>query len=414
MKLLAFLGTGHYDETEYTWQGHSAICCYAMVASAQFVDADEAVILATAEAQQAHEQSLRQAMPEKTKTCFVRVPRGEKETELWEIFARVAECVQPGEEIAFDVTHGLRSFPLVGLLAAAFLRSGLNISLKAVLYGAYDVRDQSITPNRTPMFDLTPMLALLEWAAAADRFNRTGDSRYFASLLRRQQKALALQAQGQPERLEQVGNLGTLSGAMTNISQSLALIRPYLAMQQIAQLQEQAEAALPVLAEAEAAYPLHLLLNTIMETYQPLALAEPAADLCQSLLTQRALIAWYAEREHWVQAVSLAREWLVSWIMFQLGMTTLTVLSDRARVEGVVNSEAEEFLTAKKSECAFQSVFLRNIPQVETVLGLWKALTEVRNDIDHAGMRENPQQPQALVSQIRKHIEAIRRLPIRT
>lgn len=416
MKLLTFLGTGTYNETEYIWNRQSVVSCYAMAASAQFASANEVVIFATEEARQAHEQRLRQAlervMPGNASVNFVPVKRGETETELWSIFAQVAQAVQKDEEITFDVTHGLRSFPLIGLLAAAFLRAAFSIQLRHVFYGAFDVRDQSVTPHRTPMFDLTPLLTLLEWAVAADRFNRTGDARYFASLLREQQKRLALQAQNQPERLAQIGKLGSLASALTDISQSLALIRPYLAMMQIEKLPAQTDAALPVLAEAEAALPFRLVLDAALETYRPLGLADPSADTRRNLETQRKLIAWYAEREHWPQAVSLAREWLVSWVMVHLGMSSLTSMSDRQRIESVVNSEADEFLKAKKNDQPFQPVFLKSLPQVETVLGLWKALTEVRNDIDHAGMRENPLAPESLIRNIRNHIQTIQSLPL--
>lgn len=416
MKLLAFLGTGIYNETEYVWNGQAVISRYAIVASARFARANSAIIFATEEARQTHEDPLREAlqkvMPENSSANFVPVKRGETETELWSIFAQVAQAVQKNEEITFDVTHGLRSFPLIGLLAAAFLRAAFSIQLRHVFYGAFDVRDQSVTPHRTPMFDLTPLLTLLEWAVAADRFNRTGDARYFASLLREQQKRLALQAQNQPEHLAQIGKLGSLASALTNISQSLALIRPHLAMMQIANLPAQADAALPVLAEAEAVLPFRLVLDATLETYRPLGLADPFADTRRDLETQRQLIAWYAEREHWPQAVSLAREWLVSWVMAHLGMKNLTSLSDRHRIEGVVNSEAEEFLKAKTTGQVFQAVFLKSLPQVETVLGLWKSLTNVRNDIDHAGMRENPLQPQDLIEQVRNHINAINSLPL--
>lgn len=416
MKLLAFLGTGIYNETEYVWNGQAVISRYAIVASARFARANSAIIFATEEARQTHEDPLREAlqkvMPENSSANFVPVKRGETETELWSIFAQVAQAVQKNEEITFDVTHGLRSFPLIGLLAAAFLRAAFSIQLRHVFYGAFDVRDQSVTPHRTPMFDLTPLLTLLEWAVAADRFNRTGDARYFASLLREQQKRLALQAQNQPEHLAQIGKLGSLASALTNISQSLALIRPHLAMMQIANLPAQADAALPVLAEAEAVLPFRLVLDATLETYRPLGLADPFADTRRDLETQRQLIAWYAEREHWPQAVSLAREWLVSWVMAHLGMKNLTSLSDRHRIEGVVNSEAEEFLKTKTTGQVFQAVFLKSLPQVETVLGLWKSLTNVRNDIDHAGMRENPLQPQDLIEQVRNHINAINSLPL--
>lgn len=414
MKLLTFLGTGTYNETKYVWNGQEAICRYAMVASAQFAQAEEVVVFATEEAQATHEQPLRQAMPAKVQVDFVPVNKGQDEPELWGIFSQVAQAVKPGEAISFDVTHGLRSFPLLGLLAAAFLRAGMDVKLEHVFYGAFDVRDQSVTPNRTRMFDLTPMLTLLEWAVAADRFNRTGDSRYFASLLREQQKSLALQAQDQPARLAQIGKIGKLSSALSDISQSLTLIRPHLAMAQIEKLPAQAEDALPILAQAEAALPFRLVLESTLETYRPLAFGNPTEEVRGDLQTQRALIAWYAEREHWPQAVSLAREWLVSWVMFHLGMNALTSLSDRHRIEGVVNSEAEEFLKAKQAGRVFQPVFLKSLPEVETALGLWKALTEVRNDIDHAGMRENPLEPQDLIKQIQKHVSVIQSLPLKT
>ncbi|MFZ5809614.1 MAG: TIGR02221 family CRISPR-associated protein [Chloroflexota bacterium] len=410
MKLLTFLGTGLYEETEYCWNDQPVISRFAPVASCKFISANQAVVFATSEAELAHGSSLREllAIP----VQFVPVPKGETETELWEIFSKVAKNVEPGEEVAFDVTHGLRSFPLIGILTAAFLRVGMDVSLKAVFYGAFDVRDRSVTPHRTRMFDLTPMLSLLEWAAAADRFNRTGDARYFASLLKQQQKKLALQDQRQPERLDQIGHIGRLASILTDISQSLSLIRPHLAMQLIETLPKKTESALPILAEAEAAQPFQLLLDSTLNTYQPLAMSDPSADPRQDLLTQRVLINWYAEREHWAQAVSLAREWLVSWVMIHLGLKDLITLSDRQRIEHVVNSEAEEYLKTIKQDAAFQPVFLKSIPDIEKVLSLWKSLTETRNDIDHAGMRENPQKPDDLIKQIKTHIELLKSLPV--
>lgn len=413
MKLLTFLGTGRYDETEYVWNEQMQVTRYAPVASAVFANINQAVILATTEAQHTHEAPLREALPLPTDAIhFVTVPKGENQVELWEIFSKVSENVNAGEDLVFDVTHGLRSFPLIGLLAAAFLRVGFDVKLRHVFYGAFDVRDQTKQPNRTPMFDLTPMLALLEWAAAADRFNRTGDGRYFASLLRYQQKELARQANEVPEKLYQVGNIGRLADNLTEISQSLALIRPHHAMEKIEKLPSLAEQALPVLTETHSSRPFRLILDSTLDAYKDMGLKYPEQEISLNLATQRKIIEWYASHEHWVQAVSLAREWLVSWIMFKLGLTKLTEMSDRQRIEGVVNSEAESFLRAKQAEQSYQTVFLKAIPQPEEVLGLWKSLAGTRNDIDHAAMRSNPQDAESLIGQIKSHIEKINSLPI--
>jgi hypothetical protein len=50
----------------------------------------------------------------------------------------------------------------LALLAAAFLRSAKGIRLRALLYGAYDARENDVAP----VFDLTPFLDLLEWMFA--------------------------------------------------------------------------------------------------------------------------------------------------------------------------------------------------------------------------------------------------------
>ena len=409
MKLLTFLGTGPYGETEYSWKDKRYITCYAPVASCQFLSPDVMVVFATEKAEQAHGQFIAEKV--NIPVQFVRVPEGKNDSELWQIFSKVTENVSPGEKVAFDVTHGLRSFPLIGLLVAAYLRVGLNVNLEAVFYGAYDVRDQLFTPHRTPMFELTPMLKLLEWASAADRFNSTGDSRDLASLLQQVRNGLAVEIknepENEPERLSRLSNLNNLSKALTDLSQGLALIRPEQVIQRAERLPTLIEKAQPVLAEADSGQPLSLLLGTIVNAYQPLARghAADAQSAAEMLEVERRMIHWYMEREHWVQAVSLAREWLISWIMLRSGEQQLTILNKRHAIEKMVNCEAEALLQAKGNGQPYHPTCLQEFPEIEIVLGLWKSLTDTRNDIDHAGMRETPGDPSTLIKQIKKYIQ---------
>ena len=414
MKLLTFLGVSKYEETVYIWRDKEHLSRFAPVASCHFLQPDQLIVFLTEEAEQQVFEELKANLPKHLDIRPVPVPLGKDDHELWQIFDQVTGAVSAGEDVAFDITHGLRSFPLLGLLVAAFLRSGLEVNVRAVLYGAFDVRDQNTIPHRTPMFDLTTQLTLLEWAVAADRFNRTGDARYLASLVKNQQKDLAIKAGKNPELLDQIGRLSNLAGALTSISQSLQLIRPYQAMEQIAGLGERIEKAHPGLEMAAAARPFSLLLESIVNTYEPLAQADPlnVGNLHQTLLVERNMIHWYVERERWIQAVSLAREWLVSWVMIQLGMVNITKLSARHRIENVVGGEANDFLNAKQTGQTFTPVFLASLQNVENILSLWLELTDVRNDIDHAGMRENPRKPEDLIQQIELCIDKINHLPL--
>jgi CRISPR-associated DxTHG motif protein len=414
MRLLTFLGVGKYEPTAYIWKGQEYVSAYAPVATYHFLKPDAMTVLVTEEAHQQIYPALRADLPADVSVQPLPIPLGQNEAELWQIFDQISGVVRPGDEVAFDITHGLRSFPLLGLLAAAFLRSGLDVHVPAVLYGAYDVRDRCVIPNRTPMFDLSPMLALLEWSAAADRFNRTGDARFLASLLKSQQKALALSAENDKGRLVEVGALGGLATTLTDIPQSLRLIRPHQAMERIASLADRIRRAQPVLARAAATRPFSLLLNSIEHTFLPLGLQTPASSrlVVESLRRQRLMIAWYVEREQWVPAVTLAREWLVSWTIAQLQKQDLLDKGTREKAEDALNKEAYALKQAKRAGPPFVPSDLAGIPDIEPLLKLWSNLTDVRNDINHAGMRLLPGKSEDLVAQIETCVRQLNALPI--
>ena len=66
----------------------------------------------------------------------VRIPWGKDSEELWQIFDRVVEAINPREQVVFDITHGFRSFPVIVLLAAAYLKPAKGIDLQGIFYAA--------------------------------------------------------------------------------------------------------------------------------------------------------------------------------------------------------------------------------------------------------------------------------------
>jgi len=412
VKLLTFLGLGKYHETRYVWRGQTFDARFAPLASVHFLQPQRLIVFLTDEARAQIFPLFQQALPPDLPVESHAIPLGKTDAELWEIFTTITDSVQEGDEIAFDITHGLRSFPYIALLVAAYLRTAMQVQVRAVVYGAFDVRDQSTTPHRAPLFDLSPMLNLLEWASAADRFNRTGDARYLASLLGQAQKRLAQHLHNDHDAIaQQVAPLGHLRSELTSLSQALAVVRPEEVAAGAARLPRRIEQAQAGLAVAASARPFQRLLNTIAQSYQPLALeTTPHTSPQERLNAQRALVRWYLEHEHWVQAITLARELLVNWVMLHLGLSAWKDLDERQRVERVINAEAERLLKAKREQATtpsqpFRSLFLGKVPQVEQLLGLWKNLADKRNDIDHAGMRPNPEKAHTLIQAVQNLVE---------
>jgi hypothetical protein len=57
-------------------------------------------------------------------------------------------------------------------------------------------------------------------------------------------------------------------------------------------------------------------------------------------------------------------------------------------------------------------VALAALPKLEAVLSLWLSLSKTRNDIDHAGMREEPGEARNLVKSLSKCIADLDKLPL--
>ncbi len=412
LHLLTFLGARPLEETTYAWRELTYAASAAPLATTSFLKPRRVSVFLTKLARQTTYPAFEKEFRERFPAIILQpvdVPSGRDEQELWTLFEKMVDAVLEAEErdIALDITHGFRSLPLMAMLAAVYARSAFAVQIEAVLYGALDAAHD----GQTPMFDLSPMLTLLAWATAADRFNRTGDARYLASLLREQQRALAQRWKQQTARVRSLSALNNLAGSLQEISQALRLIRPHLAMQVVADLPRRVQQAEPVLQQASMAQPFMRLLEHIQRTYAPLALDDPGQQR-EALVKERTMVLWYAERELWPQAVALAREWLVSWVMAHLGLGPETSTSERRRVEEFLNAEAEAFVTAKQEGRAFQPMFLRGVPEAAAMLSLWKAVTNIRNDILHAGMRDAPEPPATLLKRIHKALVAMQKLPL--
>lgn len=411
MRLFTFLGTGKYEETNYFLGDYQKITSYAPLASAEFLQVDEMVVFLTREAKQQQWDSFLQQANHSLKVHPQLIPLGESVDELWLIFDQMAALVQPGEKIAFDITHGLRSSPLVGLLVAAYLHSGFEVDIMALHYGAYDVRDRTTTPHRTPIFDLTAMLKLLDWSLAAERFNRTGDSASLASLLEIEKKEIALNLGGNKKSMAVYAPLSQLSGKLKDVSQSLNLIRTHQSMQDAGLLTQKIIETSQLLKKSPSTRPVALLMQRIEETYQPIALE--SQNPLEFIHKQYALINWYLDREQWAQAITTAREWMVNLFMFHLKLYDFSNRNLRERVEKVINSEAFDFRSARsKPHQTFTPIFLAHIPDIETLLDLWNAMAEIRNDIDHAGFRENAQSSSDLIKNIKKLVVQLKQLTL--
>jgi CRISPR-associated DxTHG motif protein len=343
MKLITFLGITDYEEVEYRWHDLSKPTKFVQEALVRWLQPETTCVLLTKEARKKHWGDLCQRLQRHTQTVEgINIPDGKSEEELWEIFAAISKAVQEGDEIVFDITHGFRSLPMIALLTIAYLKQVKGVKVQHVVYGVYE-RDNPMAP----ILDLTPFADLLDWLAAAKMFITTGDSSELGQLIQEIQNDAYRNREAYGENLPRA--LKNFGAALAEVSHDLLLTRvPNLPKSVSNLIEKQKRASAEVL---DWTPPLRLLLDKIAAAYAPFQ--------DDSLPTQAKLIRWYFKHNHIMQAMTLAREWVVSYHL---------------------HKEGRDWRSRKERE------------QMEKRLGeslqqdsLWSKIAEIRNDLAHCG-----------------------------
>jgi CRISPR-associated DxTHG motif protein len=343
MKLITFLGITDYEEVEYRWHDLSKPTKFVQEALVRWLQPETTCVLLTKEARKKHWGDLCQRLQRHTQTVEgINIPDGKSEEELWEIFAAISKAVQEGDEIVFDITHGFRSLPMIALLTIAYLKQVKGVKVQHVVYGVYEKGK-----HEAPILDLTPFADLLDWLAAAKIFTATGDSGELGQLIQEIQNDAYRNREAYGENLPRA--LKNFGAALAEVSDDLLLARvPNLPKSVSNLIEKQKRASAEV---SQWAPPLRLLLDKIAAAYAPFQ--------DDSLPTQAKLIRWYLNHNHIVQAMTLAREWVVSYYAQQKSLS-------RNDAENELNQRA-------------------NNQENDELVQLWSSIRNIRNDLAHCG-----------------------------
>ncbi|PWH15971.1 MAG: TIGR02221 family CRISPR-associated protein [Ardenticatenia bacterium] len=384
--MLTFLGTTDYKVTTYAFGSQRHTTRYCAAALARFLRPERTLVVVTQKAREMHFEALADELATVTQPEEVPIPDGREEAELWQIFDALTEHVPQGGQLVADITNGFRSLPFLSFLAVAYLRAAKEVDVQGVYYGAYEARNEQ---DESPVFDLTPFVTLLDWTIATDRFIRFGDARDLAERLRAGMPAGEL-IRDDPAMRQLSKSLKWAADAMQNTSLALRLNRPFESM-------EQAHRLVRTLQEQHTHIESHmrpfaLLTERVVQAYQSLALEMPRKreSRLDNLRIQGEMVRWYMDKEQVVQAVTLAREWLISLLLCRLTDRALDDLGVRRQIEDAISNAAERCRLEAERRSPLMTPFTDDIaalPQCAQLVEVWTRLSTLRNDLAHAGMR---------------------------
>ena len=125
-----------------------------------------------------YEHGLKYQLAEMKLPCPVIPKEIDNEFDIWEIFNVLYGLVEEdydnydGYELYIDITHSFRYIPMLLVVFANFAKFMRQTTVKSITYGNWEARNPET--NIAPFIDLTPLVALQAWTAAADQFLSTG------------------------------------------------------------------------------------------------------------------------------------------------------------------------------------------------------------------------------------------------
>ncbi|GAP11880.1 CRISPR-associated protein, TM1812 family [Bellilinea caldifistulae] len=398
--VITFLGirpqqtTYRYDGREYQGQVFAE-------AILQFLNFDRMLVLTTPEAESVYSSTLEKGNDPRIQK--VPIPTGRDDKEMWGIFDNVIDEIKDGEEVTFDITHGLRSIPFLAFLFAAYLKSAKGVTIRSILYGALDLQKEN--NGVAPVLDLSRFASMLDWINAADQFVQTGNATRLADLLG-----------GVKEQKRAAETLRT-------VSQAAFLCQPVSLMKASTDLRPHLERA--ARSFSHTSRPFSVLSKNIIGIFDDFALEAPLDDPLEFIRREWKMIEWYADHGQMLQAVTLAREVMIDAVAVRYEKNIHLKHDQRSTLEKAISGiakigqpitdehtgEKRKFSVDDLNRIGYQ--IYNEWPDAESMAKNFSSLTRLRNQLSHAEHQADRMNLPKVERQISEVLDALHQLLIK-
>ena len=321
------------------------------------------------------------------------LPIGRNEAEIWEIFTRTYAHLQEGDTLYIDLTHGFRYLPMLVVALVNYSQFLKGTTVASITYGI-EPRD---TSNATPIIDLTPLATLLDWNYAAGQFINNGD---ITPLQKLSKKVITPIMRNKDTRRNEVGDLDRYLSSLAKFIKELRTCRgkEIISCENLLTAQKYFEKM-----ERELIVPLVPLFERINKSLSIFK----TNDTHNTISAAR----WCFDRGMYQQAVTFLREGIVT-ILCELNNIDYKAKEQRKIMENVLylikENIGEEHWNIDNHEKTKEIVANNSITR-ETACK-YDSTGELRNDINHSGMREKSLSPDKLESNIAAMLQEFEKL----
>ncbi len=411
---LAFLGTNDYLPCNYQYEGLGTIENVRFIQEAiiqlfcqDWTSEDKALIFLTPDARlknwqddghfrnnvQLKREGLKRRLEKLNlplKVIDIDIPIGKSESEIWEIFEAIFKNIQENDEVIFDITHAFRSIPMLAIIALNYARILKSIKILGVFYGAFEAlgnfRQAAQIPlkDRTaPILNLTSFIGLFEWTNVLNYFLNSGDASLILEKTKEDTQPILKETKG---KHESASNIKKFCNKLNYLTELIRTCRGYaLITYDFNELRQYLQKN-----QGSIIRPLNPLLEKIS-----LKLKDFKTN---SISNGYNAVKWCIDHNLIQQGFTLLQETLISELVARFFSEDQILKKNKRRIITqalIIKAKSTpkekwqiplDIENKEEWENNIQRILSEISPELTT---LYSQITEYRNDMNHAGFREN-------------------------
>ncbi|MDG5816167.1 TIGR02221 family CRISPR-associated protein [Chitinispirillales bacterium ANBcel5] len=311
------------------------------------------------------------------------VKDGNSIEDIWEIFSTIENMVDREDTLWLDITNGFRSLPMLLMLLLQYLKVTKNIKIGGIYYGAfeklgpvYKVKNMALEKRNAPIIDLTAFHVLQTWTEGTDTFKTYGDARRIKEAIEDYCNSLPLPKETGDKQLC-VKKMESLAAVINSICLQIHTARGKEIVE--GKSIREAKDLITELENEEILPPLKTLLHLIekkIEEYE-------SDDVKNGFIS----VKWCIEHSLVQQGITLLQETVITKILSEarMGWNEKTKRELAKRAINNLNNTKNGSNPQKNKKNDVTSKLQEIIISYEELAENYKALTKMRNDINHGG-----------------------------
>ncbi|GAB4294431.1 MAG: hypothetical protein Kow0098_15950 [Ignavibacteriaceae bacterium] len=330
------------------------------------------------------------------------IPDGNNENEIWEIFEIILNTFHQDENVIVDITHSFRFLPMLLTTLLNYAKYHKNIFVKGIYYAAFEslgtvneIKNIPAEKRIAPIFDLTSLSLLQDWTVASFDFINNANVQKLNHLVREENKFVKSFHSNQEFFLNNV--IRKLEKLINNI----ALCRGKELLE--FNYNDLKENIINLKNLTNLPKPFFFLIDELYKKVQNFN--NNYSDLIIVIAD------WCLEHNFYQQMVTLLQEFTITLILDECSLDKFNeqnrIITSQAFKILAQGIHEEHWQRHAKDNKEITNHILKSV-KLENLKNSFQSLTNLRNDINHAGFLQDARNVDSIKSRLKNILDNYR------